>query len=43
MHYARCGIVTPEMEYVALRESMRLQQLREDPRYTRVYCVSIAA
>ena len=28
MHYARQGIVTPEMEYVALRESMGLEQLR---------------
>jgi len=24
MHYARCGIVTPEMEYVALRENQNL-------------------
>jgi len=36
MHYARCGIVTPEMEYVALRETLRLQELREDPRYRRL-------
>ncbi len=36
MHYARRGIVTPEMEYVALRESLRLQQLRDDPRYVRL-------
>ncbi len=36
MHYARRGIVTPEMEYVALRESMRMQQLRDDPRYARL-------
>ena len=36
MHYARRGIVTPEMEYVALRESMRLQELRDDPRYARL-------
>ncbi len=33
MHYARRGIVTPEMEYVAIRENCRLQQLRQDPRY----------
>ncbi len=26
MHYARQGIITPEMEYVALRENMRLEQ-----------------
>jgi phosphomethylpyrimidine synthase len=36
MHYARRGVVTPEMEYVALRESLRLQELRTDPRYTRL-------
>ena len=29
MHYARKGIVTPEMEYVAIRENMKLQQARE--------------
>ncbi|CAN5274794.1 phosphomethylpyrimidine synthase ThiC [soil metagenome] len=29
MHYARCGLVTPEMEYVALRESQRFSELRE--------------
>ncbi len=33
MHYARRGIVTPEMEFVALRESMRLEELRNDPAY----------
>ncbi|HEY8555446.1 MAG TPA: phosphomethylpyrimidine synthase ThiC [Burkholderiales bacterium] len=33
MHYARRGIITPEMEYVAIRETMRLNELREDPRY----------
>ncbi|MGO3858099.1 MAG: phosphomethylpyrimidine synthase ThiC [Neisseriaceae bacterium] len=27
MHYARQGIITPEMEYIALRESMNLQEL----------------
>ena len=27
MHYARCGIVTPEMEYVAIRENARLAEL----------------
>ena len=36
MHYARQGIVTPEMEYIAIRESMQLQQLRQDPRYTKL-------
>ena len=29
MHYARRGIVTPEMEYVAIRENARLGELRE--------------
>lgn len=29
MHYARKGIITPEMEYVAIRENMRLEQARE--------------
>ena len=36
MHYARRGIVTPEMEYVAIREDMRLAELREDARYTKL-------
>ena len=29
MHYAKRGIVTPEMEFVALRENMRLELYRE--------------
>ncbi|ENA33167.1 MULTISPECIES: phosphomethylpyrimidine synthase ThiC [Pseudomonas] len=29
MHYARKGIITPEMEYIAIRESMKLQEARE--------------
>ena len=33
MHYAKRGIITPEMEYVAIREDLRLQQHRRDPRY----------
>jgi phosphomethylpyrimidine synthase len=33
MHYARKGIITPEMEFVALRESMLLEQLLKDPLY----------
>ena len=36
MHYARQGIVTPEMEYVAIRENMKLDALRQDPRYARL-------
>ena len=35
MHYARKGIITPEMEFVALRESMLLEQLFENPCYAR--------
>jgi len=29
MHYARQGIITPEMEYVAIRENLRLEQYRD--------------
>jgi len=29
MHYARRGVVTPEMEYIAIRENCRLAELRE--------------
>jgi phosphomethylpyrimidine synthase len=29
MHYARQGIITPEMEYIAIRENMALMQARE--------------
>ncbi len=36
MHYARRGIVTPEMEYVAIRENMRLEEMRADPRYAKL-------
>jgi len=36
MHYARQGIVTPEMEYVAIRENVRLEELRADPRYAKL-------
>jgi phosphomethylpyrimidine synthase len=36
MHYARRGIITPEMEFVAIRESMRLDELRHDPRYEKL-------
>ena len=28
MHYAKRGIITPEMEYIALRENMKLQEAR---------------
>ena len=30
MHYARQGIITPEMEYIAIRENMALAQAREE-------------
>jgi phosphomethylpyrimidine synthase len=33
MYYARQGVITPEMEYVAIRENVKLQELRADPRY----------
>ena len=36
MHYARQGVVTPEMEYVAIRENVKLAELRRDPRYARL-------
>jgi len=29
MHYARQGIITPEMEYVAIRESLKLEKVRD--------------
>ncbi len=29
MHYARRGIITPEMEFVAIRENLRLERYRE--------------
>ena len=36
MHYARRGEITPEMEFVAIRENMRLDELRADPRYAKL-------
>lgn len=33
LHYARQGIITPEMEYIALRENCMLEEMRADPRY----------
>ena len=30
MHYARKGIVTPEMEFIAIRENMRLQEYKDE-------------
>lgn len=36
MHYARQGIITPEMEYIAIRENLRLQELRSDLAYEKL-------
>jgi len=36
MHYAKKGIITPEMEYVAIRENQKLDELRNDPRYAKL-------
>ncbi|CAA6823612.1 MAG: Hydroxymethylpyrimidine phosphate synthase ThiC (EC [uncultured Thiotrichaceae bacterium] len=36
MYYAKQGIITPEMEYVAIRENLRLTELRADPRYKKL-------
>jgi phosphomethylpyrimidine synthase len=36
MHAARCGTITPEMEFVALRETMMLDALRTDPAYEKL-------
>jgi phosphomethylpyrimidine synthase len=36
MHYARKGIITPEMEYVALRESLGLAALQDKPEYKKL-------
>lgn len=30
MHYARQGIITPEMEYIAIRENQRREQVKSD-------------
>lgn len=32
MHYAKAGIITPEMEYIAIRENMRRHQIAEAAR-----------
>ena len=36
MAYAKRGIVTPEMEFVALRERARVDALMDDPRYRKL-------
>ncbi|MEQ8313604.1 MAG: phosphomethylpyrimidine synthase ThiC [Gammaproteobacteria bacterium] len=34
LHYARQGIITPEMEYIAIRENMQRAQLRQESQPT---------
>lgn len=36
MHYARRGIITPEMEFVAIRERMKMDELLRDTRYEKL-------
>jgi len=36
MHYAKQGIITPEMEFIAIRENLKLQEMRNDPRYAKL-------
>lgn len=36
MHYARRGIITPEMEFVAIRERMKMDELLHNPRYAKL-------
>jgi phosphomethylpyrimidine synthase len=36
MHYARKGIITPEMEYVAIRENNKLQEMKANPEYAKL-------
>ncbi len=36
MHYARQGLITPEMEYIAIRENNHLQEMRNDPAYKKL-------
>jgi len=35
MHYARRGIITPEMEFIAIRENQRLELYRDTPLFRR--------
>ena len=30
MHYAKKGIITPEMEYIAIRENQRIDELKDE-------------
>jgi len=43
MHYARRGVITPEMEFVAIRENLRLDELRASPLFTQHRGVSFGA
>ncbi len=36
MHYARLGQITPEMEYIAIRENVRLQEMCADAQYQKL-------
>ena len=36
MHYAKQGLITPEMEFIAIRENMKLQEMLADPRYAKL-------
>ncbi|GMU37495.1 MAG: phosphomethylpyrimidine synthase ThiC [Phycisphaerae bacterium] len=37
MHYARRGLITPEMEFVAIRENQCLERMLEHPRYAEFF------
>ncbi|MGN6837536.1 phosphomethylpyrimidine synthase ThiC, partial [Neisseria sp. P0022.S010] len=41
LHYARQGIITPEMEFVAIRERMKLDELFRRPEYSKL-CIQHA-
>jgi len=43
MHYARRGVITPEMEFVAIRENLRLDELRDTPLFTQHRGVNFGA
>ncbi len=36
MHYARKGIITPEMEFVAIRENQKLDEFRKNKKYKKL-------
>ncbi|MGH7792821.1 MAG: phosphomethylpyrimidine synthase ThiC, partial [Thermodesulfobacteriota bacterium] len=37
MHYAKTGILTPEMEYIAIRENQRIDELKEQLKELAIY------